>query len=292
LDYWDPAPDVTSDADDPYFLALLNSPRCNKASAQFQKHRREHWFFNRAAKTKLHSILHVPIFSFSTIRDCFADIPLPAWHFLYHQPIDPSQLVPWVRKTPTLFWRGSTTGSEMRSASVTSLSHRARFVDHARHLKAIFFRRRKNKPIYVNVGFTSYNELEKFPKEAAKFKAKFPKANYVNLEDQLKNKYLMMLDGWSFNERLYRLASSGSLLFRANLFEEWYEHLLQPGVHYIPINLDYSNLREKLEWASDNDDEARKIAENARTLAIKYLNPNFFKCYAARMLMEYSSLFH
>ena len=39
------------------------------------------------------------------------------------------------------------------------------------------------------------------------------------------------------------------------------EDILQPWVHYIPLNQDLSDVEEKMQWVMDHDDEARRIAE-------------------------------
>jgi Glycosyl transferase family 90 len=38
------------------------------------------------------------------------------------------------------------------------------------------------------------------------------------------------------------------------------EELLEPWMHYIPLNEDLSDVEEKMQWIIDNDDEAAKIA--------------------------------
>jgi Glycosyl transferase family 90 len=41
------------------------------------------------------------------------------------------------------------------------------------------------------------------------------------------------------------------------------EELLEPWVHYIPMLPDGSNAEEIVQWALDNEKEARRIAERA-----------------------------
>lgn len=45
----------------------------------------------------------------------------------------------------------------------------------------------------------------------------------------------MILDGNSFSSRLPVFLSSGSLLFRAGLFAEWFDERIQPMKHYLPV---------------------------------------------------------
>lgn len=49
------------------------------------------------------------------------------------------------------------------------------------------------------------------------------------------HKYIMILDGNTFSSRLMRTLRSGSLIFRAGLFTEWFDERLEPFVHYLPV---------------------------------------------------------
>jgi hypothetical protein len=39
------------------------------------------------------------------------------------------------------------------------------------------------------------------------------------------------------------------------------EELLEPWVHYIPLNEDFSDVEEKMQWILDNDEQAQLIAQ-------------------------------
>ena len=47
----------------------------------------------------------------------------------------------------------------------------------------------------------------------------------------------MILDGNTFSSRLMRTLRSGSLVFRAGLFSEWFDERLEPYLHYLPVRL-------------------------------------------------------
>jgi hypothetical protein len=42
-----------------------------------------------------------------------------------------------------------------------------------------------------------------------------------------------------------------------------YRELLIPWVHYIPLNEDANDVKEKMQWVIDNDNLAQRIAERA-----------------------------
>lgn len=104
------------------------------------------------------------------------------------------------------------------------------------------------------------------------------------------HKYLISIDGNSFAARLSRYLASASLIFRAGMFDEWYEEWLQDGVHYVRVALDYSDLSEKLKWAKENDAQAKKIALQSRFFATNHLRREDMECYWYRLLLEYANI--
>lgn len=67
-------------------------------------------------------------------------------------------------------------------------------------------------------------------------------------------------------------------------YEFFYKELV-PGLHYVPVKRDLSNLVDKINWARDHDDDALKIAQSARQFSRDNLLPSDILCY-------YTVLFH
>ncbi len=112
----------------------------------------------------------------------------------------------------------------------------------------------------------------------------------VSEDEMWRYKFIMILDGNTFSSRLMRTLTSGSLVFRAGLFSEWFDERIQPGVHYIPVGLDFQDLQGKLDWALSHDMEAHAIAEQAALQAKLFIRPEDIQCYWYRLLLEYASL--
>lgn len=53
----------------------------------------------------------------------------------------------------------------------------------------------------------------------------------------------------------------GSAVFKAKVFEDIGSIAMNPWEHYIPLNFDLSDFREKLDWAKSNDRLLKEIAE-------------------------------
>ena len=71
--------------------------------------------------------------------------------------------------------------------------------------------------------------------------------------------------------RLMQTLTSGSLVFRAGLFSEWFDERLAPWVHYLPVDFDLGNLDALLAWAVSHDREAQAMAEAAALQARHFI---------------------
>ena len=78
---------------------------------------------------------------------------------------------------------------------------------------------------------------------------------------------------WQAIDTRLILAGVGGQLGKAHL-ENWpcldcYSTKIQPWVHYVPLNMDLADLREKYEWAESNPREAEKIAKAGQDYVAK-----------------------
>lgn len=60
-------------------------------------------------------------------------------------------------------------------------------------------------------------------------------------------------------------------MFKATIFSEIHKDWLVPNEHYIPVEMDLSDLGTKVKWAMENDAEAKRIAMNAQNFAERHL---------------------
>ncbi|WVQ95730.1 hypothetical protein IAU59_002829 [Kwoniella sp. CBS 9459] len=65
-------------------------------------------------------------------------------------------------------------------------------------------------------------------------------------EQALDYKYIMDVDGNAWSARFKRLLAAGSLVFKATIMPEWWTDRIQPWVHYVPIQMDYSDLYDAM----------------------------------------------
>ena len=95
-----------------------------------------------------------------------------------------------------------------------------------------------------------------------------------DIKDQLKYKYILDVDGFSntWDATVWKLYSGSVLLKPESIWKQWYYDKLQPWVHYVPINNDFSDLNEKIKWCKEHEDECKKIVQNARNFVLDELN--------------------
>ncbi len=69
-------------------------------------------------------------------------------------------------------------------------------------------------------------------------------------------------------------------------FEQWFYQDITPWVHYVPVQSDFSDIEEKIEWCLANDSEASQIAAAGQRFA---LNETFDKVRAKCALAIYNA---
>lgn len=87
------------------------------------------------------------------------------------------------------------------------------------------------------------------------------------ISEQLRYKFVLSLEGNDVASNLKWVLSSRSLAVMPEPeFESWFmEGLLQPDVHYLRIEKDYSDLSNRLNWALTHPRQAEKIIDNANS---------------------------
>jgi len=87
----------------------------------------------------------------------------------------------------------------------------------------------------------------------------------LTIEEQLKYKFILSIEGKDVATNLKWIMSSGSLCMMSKpKFETWFmEGRLEAGVHYVELKDDYSDLITKIDYYLANENEAIQIIKNA-----------------------------
>ena len=88
---------------------------------------------------------------------------------------------------------------------------------------------------------------------------------FLSIQEQLNYRYIISVEGKDVATNLkWAMASNSLVMMRRPRFETWFmEGLLVPGVHYVELKEDFSDLEEKIEYYNLHPSEALEIIEYA-----------------------------
>lgn len=207
-------------------------------------------------------------------------IPVPT--FFYYEPLLNGSLKTvlnasmldenaWTSKINKVFWRGQP--SDLWNKS--DMSYRTKLVIMGLHDHRL------------DVGFSGKLEYQSFQLFKQIFGADPVIASMIPPHDQLRYKYLLAVDGNSYATSLHWQLFSGSVVIKQETeFPQWFDYMLVPYKHYVPLKKDLSDLRAVLNWLESNDDSAKLIAERTQKFALEHLLPEHALAYFASLINE------
>lgn len=153
-------------------------------------------------------------------------------------------------------------------------------------------------PDQVHSGFTALLDLD--DKVDMKDPAFSQVYHTMPMQKQVqKYKYIINADGNCAAHRLRHLLASDSVVFWiASDQVEWFYPLLEPFVHYVPIEFDANDVQVtvrdilvKLQWAEENPTRMAAMVQTANEFAEMHLTDHALTCYSVQLLDEYAKLF-
>lgn len=172
--------------------------------------------------------------------------------------VDP---VSWDQKIDKAVFRGASTGSGLTSKDNLRIRLNELAASDSR----------------LDVGITSWNTRPRARRSEGHIILGIPDisddgrvANSLSPQEQSTYKYVINVEGHSCAFRLSRELSYGSVLLLCPSSNSiWVQKAMKPGVHYLPIARDLSDLSSTLDWCESHQSECRKIADNSRKLHTK-----------------------
>lgn len=168
--------------------------------------------------------------------------------------------VTWPHRTRSAFWRGSSTGGEPRTFDELRNLLRFRLCELSIAHPDLLDARLTSIP-QARVSPESENMLAR-AEQLGVLSTPVPQTAFMRY------KYLVDIDGnsnsWGF---LIKLMMGACVLKVRSDWQQWYYKSLKPGVHFIPIQADLSDLADTITWCLHNDEAAEAIANNARRYA-------------------------
>lgn len=169
--------------------------------------------------------------------------------------------VPWEQRIPKAVWRGGLSGEMLR-------------IDAVKFCMDVPY-----TEVKLNNGWPrpEYNP-EKTPELFAE---------YMGPEQQCRYKAIFWIDGNCIPSNVLWIFASGSVPVIINETYFWFKDMIKPWVHYVPVKADFSDLADNVRWIFENDDDARKIAENALEFSRTVLSPEGQRTYLDKAIEEH-----
>ena len=168
----------------------------------------------------------------------------------------PTVFADWLQKRLSLAWHGSCTGPKA-SSKIFMHNTRAKFSILVQQYPDLF-----------SGGITD-TRLAECNSSLSQI---FPMASYTGREhDLLTHRHVLDLDGNAWSERFPSLLSAGkAAVFKSTKFEVWFDHLLTPWRHYIPLDPELADVAQKLHWAHRHPEETLRIAQRGASAVQPY----------------------
>ncbi|KAK2467913.1 hypothetical protein APHAL10511_000208 [Amanita phalloides] len=256
----------------------------------------------------------VPEFSYcSTTVHHNIRIPTPyGWvEDIYPRSDDPD----WTNKLEErLLWRGSNTGIFHGSKTRWQASHRNFLVQYANDINGTLgvlqptqskservgapkeHRKSRLNPAIMDIAYAG-EPMSCSPSTCELLSKIFPWRKRQSIKEAGSYKYVIDIDGNGWSGRFKRLMTTNSLIFKVTIYPEWYLDRVAPWLHYVPIQVDLSDLHDALvffrgdangEGAHDN--LARRIAMAGRQWSKTFWRREDLVAYFFRLILEYSRL--
>jgi hypothetical protein len=115
------------------------------------------------------------------------------------------------------------------------------------------------------------------------------KKPFISVEEQLQYKFILSIEGHDVATNLKWILSSNSLCFMPTpKFETWFmEGKLIPNVHYVHLKDDYSDMLEKMDYYSKNEEQALAIIKNGQAWVARFQNEKLEKFLSIKVLEAY-----
>ncbi len=176
----------------------------------------------------------------------------------------------WMLRTNIIFWRGSTTGKFINDSKDLSELERIKYC--LEYQKINGFDIKISKVTQTNL---KESVVVKWLKEKKIYAKPVPEDFFS------KYRYYPDIPGNSLAWGTIRKYRSGNLVFKSNTVRNlYYYRLMKEWKHYIPLENDLKDIKNKYLWAEQNQYEAAEIAYNGYLVANKYIHniPAHFAC--------------
>ncbi|MDB5590048.1 glycosyl transferase family 90, partial [Enterovirga sp.] len=175
--------------------------------------------------------------------------------------------LPWSRRKPVVFWRGSTTGRQRPAGSYDAGTEWFRVTQRTELCRRLSTGPHRRQ---CDVGITAVVQIED-EALAGRIRAELARER-VERPWQIWFRFLVDIDGntsaWA---NLFEAMLLGACVLKVESpsgFRQWFYDRLEPWTTHIPVRADLSDLDERVAWALANPAQAERIAARGRAVAL------------------------
>lgn len=121
----------------------------------------------------------------------------------------------------------------------------------------------------------------------------FPTIKDLTLEEQGHYRYIINLPGYYSESRLIQLFKLDSIVLHVPNNENclWFESILKPYIHYIPLDKDLKNLKSQIQWCKNNQEICKNIIKNMNKFYVEHLTQEKQILYLQTTLVQLNNYF-
>ena len=93
--------------------------------------------------------------------------------------------------------------------------------------------------------------------------------------------------GTTWQGTLTKLRMPGVLFHHETPTQDWFYNIMEPWVHYIPVQTDLGDLRSRYQWAEEHPEQAKMIAEESSRLANYLLSAEYLNDVYEQLFVRY-----
>lgn len=225
----------------------------------------------------------LPIFSFRS-SPAFLDIPVPDpvecgsnGNYVWKE----KDKLPFRLREPRLIFRGSSSSLQQYHDHNWLSVPRIRLAALAKHHSHL-----------LDAGVTKWIKLAKgVTDEEIQASLGVTLVDYLNYSAQGKFQFILDIDGGLGSSRKRGILSSGAVPFFQNShWHMWYEPLLRPFYHFLPVDTYLHDLLDRVRAARDDITESQRIVQRANCFAEHVVSENAAALYWKLLVTRYSQL--
>ncbi|KAI5988277.1 glycosyl transferase family 90-domain-containing protein [Pisolithus orientalis] len=216
--------------------------------------------------------------------------------------------VPWSEKADErLDWRGSPTGMYASPETLWIHAHRQRLVTLTNEIEGstsvlrvpsdasspvgepLQLRMGRINPAWMDIAFSGKPmACEEDAGTCKLMEEMFEFRKMQGRKEEGRYKFILDVDGNGWSGRFKRLVTSNALILKVSVYPEWYTSRIAEWVHYVPIQVTYTDLYDVVAFFRDHDELAAKIAGAGKEWSQQYWRKEDMSAYLYRLLLEYA----